>query len=181
MRLPKTEEIRYFIFDFDGVMTDDSVYLDIHGNEMIRCSRFDGAGIMLVHEANKMNLSNIQMMIVSSERNQVALARAKKLGIECHTGVENKYNFLVSYASEKLHITSEQFFSQLVFFGNDLNDLKIIQFANFSIAPENSHQLVKLEADLVLNNRGGCDFVRAAIELLLGENIILSIFRHKYA
>jgi YrbI family 3-deoxy-D-manno-octulosonate 8-phosphate phosphatase len=181
MGLPSLEEIRYFVFDFDGVMTDDSVYLDVNGNELIRCSRFDGAGIMLVYEANKMNLANIQMMIVSSERNQVAHGRARKLGLECHTGIENKFDYLVSYASEKLKISSEQFFSQLVYFGNDLNDLKMIRNAFFSIAPINSHELVKLEADLVLSERGGEGFVRAAIELLLGTNVILAIFQHKYA
>jgi YrbI family 3-deoxy-D-manno-octulosonate 8-phosphate phosphatase len=180
MELPNLQNIRYFVFDFDGVMTDDSVYLDFEGNELIRCSRFDGAGIKLVYEANKMNLTNIQMMIVSSESNPVAHGRARKLGLECHTGIENKFEFLVAYASENLDISSEYFFSQLVYFGNDLNDLKAMQNALFSIAPENSQELVKLEADLVLNVRGGEGFVRAAIEILLGKSLILSLYQHKY-
>ena len=180
MELPNLGEIRYFVFDFDGVMTDDSVYLDFDGNELVRCSRFDGAGIKLVYEANKLNLTNIQMMIVSSESNPVAHGRARKLGIECHTSIENKFEFLVDYASEKLEISSDQFFSQLVYFGNDLNDLKVMQNALFSIAPENSQELVKLEADLVLSIRGGEGFVRAAIEILLGKSLILKVFQHKY-
>lgn len=181
MKAPELNKLKFFVFDFDGVMTDDSVFLDLAGNEFVRCSRSDGAGIKLVHESNGMNLTNIKMIIVSSETNRVAIARANKLGIECHSGIEFKHEFLSDYAIQKLGVSSEEFFSHLVYFGNDLNDLKSMESASFSIAPRNAHEHVKKVADLVIDRHGGDGFVRQAIELLLGDEIILEIVKRKYA
>jgi YrbI family 3-deoxy-D-manno-octulosonate 8-phosphate phosphatase len=181
MKAPELNKLKFFVFDFDGVMTDDSVFLDLAGNEFVRCSRSDGAGIKLVHESNGMNLTDIKMIIVSSETNRVAITRANKLGIECHSGIEFKHEFLADYAVQKLGISSEEFFSHLVYFGNDLNDLKSMEAASFSIAPRNAHEHVKKAADLVIDRYGGDGFVRQAIELLLGNEIILEIVKRKYA
>ena len=161
-------------------MTDDSVYLDFSGNELIRCSRADGAGIQLVHYANSLGLTNIRMMILSSETNPVAHRRAQKLDVECHTGIERKFEFLIKFASDDLKVSSEEFLSNLVYFGNDLNDLKIMKSAFLSVAPYNSHPMVKKEADLVLDEYGGAGFVRAAIEYLLGSSLVSEIVRKKY-
>jgi 3-deoxy-D-manno-octulosonate 8-phosphate phosphatase (KDO 8-P phosphatase) len=128
-----------------------------------------------------MNLTDIKMIIVSSETNRVAITRANKLGIECHSGIEFKHEFLADYAVQKLGISSEEFFSHLVYFGNDLNDLKSMEAASFSIAPRNAHEHVKKAADLVIDRYGGDGFVRQAIELLLGNEIILEIVKRKYA
>jgi YrbI family 3-deoxy-D-manno-octulosonate 8-phosphate phosphatase len=162
-------------------MTDDSVFIDNLGNEFVKCSRYDGAGVALVHEANAMGIANIKMMIISSEKNSVAKKRAEKLGIECHTEIELKYQFLEQYAKEKLGITSAEFFSQMVYLGNDLNDLRIMQSVTFAIAPKNAHRTVKKVSSLVLKHSGGNGFVRAAIELLLTEKVVLEIMNRKYA
>ena len=36
-------EIDAIIFDFDGVLTDNHVYLSSNGEETVRCNRSDGA------------------------------------------------------------------------------------------------------------------------------------------
>ena len=161
-------------------MTDDSVYLDFSGNELVRCSRADGAGIQLVHYANSLGLTNIRMLILSSETNPVAQKRAEKLNIECHTGIERKFEFLLRFASEDLKVSREDFLSDLVYFGNDLNDLKIMKSAFLSLAPNNAHPMVKREADMIFDECGGAGFVRAGIEYLLGSSLVLEIVQKQY-
>ena len=71
-------------------MTDNKVYVDQNGNETVKVSRADGLG---VSEIKKMG---IEQIIISTETNLVVSARAKKLGINCLQGIENKKgNFMV--------------------------------------------------------------------------------------
>ena len=64
--------IKLLVYDFDGVMTDNKLYIDQHGNEMVQVSRADGLG---VSEIRKLGISQ---MILSTETNPVVGARAKK-------------------------------------------------------------------------------------------------------
>ena len=36
------DDIDLFVFDFDGVLTDNIVHIDNNGNEIVSCSRADG-------------------------------------------------------------------------------------------------------------------------------------------
>ena len=47
--LPKKPAI--LILDFDGVMTDDRVYVDENGKEMVACTRGDGLGVTVLRRA----------------------------------------------------------------------------------------------------------------------------------
>jgi len=64
--------IKLLVYDFDGVMTDNKLYIDQHGNEMVQVSRADGLG---VSEIRKLGISQ---MILSTETNPVVDARAIK-------------------------------------------------------------------------------------------------------
>tara|TARA_B100001964_G_scaffold136629_1_gene150796 strand:+ start:684 stop:917 length:234 start_codon:yes stop_codon:yes gene_type:complete len=62
------------IYDFDGVMTDNKVYVDQNGNEMVQVNRADGLSIA------KIKKLGIKQIIISTEKNPVVSARASKLG-----------------------------------------------------------------------------------------------------
>ena len=83
--------IKLLVYDFDGVMTDNKVYVDHHGNEMVQVSQADGLGIAEIRKLG------IQQMILSTETNTVVSARAKKLDLSCLQGVDNKAQALVDY------------------------------------------------------------------------------------
>jgi YrbI family 3-deoxy-D-manno-octulosonate 8-phosphate phosphatase len=172
--------VSYLVMDFDGVMTDDSVYVDESGAEMVKCSRFDGAGISLLRKANELGLVEIEMLIISSESNEVALRRADKLKIPCEIGVIDKYDYLCKRANSELNESHDDFFSKTIYMGNDLNDLRSIRKSKVSIVPSNSHALVKKAADIVLPEKGGEGFVRAAIEIILGATVIESTLWQLY-
>ena len=65
--------IKLLVYDFDGVMTDNKVYIDQLGNEMVQVSRADGLGISEIRKLR------IKQIILSSETSPVVSARAKKL------------------------------------------------------------------------------------------------------
>ena len=39
------KKIKLIVYDFDGVMTDNKVYIDQNSNEMVQVSRADGLGV----------------------------------------------------------------------------------------------------------------------------------------
>jgi len=164
---PDIKRVHSIIFDFDGVFTDNKVYVAQDGIEFVRCDRADGLAIDFLRRYRDTNQSELDFFILSTERNPVVAARAHKLQLACKQGVGNKLAFIVQYFKERYPQHANPF-AGLVYFGNDLNDLPIIVRAGFSVVPHDAHARVKQAASAVLPQNGGEGFVRAAIEKLLG-------------
>ena len=164
--LPIIENIHTIVFDFDGVFTDNKVWVHQDGSESVRCDRSDGLGFDLIKNYQKKNSLQIDMFIVSKEANPVVLARANKLKLDCYHGVLNKLEFIEHYLNNRFP-ENKSAFSGLVYLGNDLNDLSVMSRAGCSIAPSDAHFLIKNVASLVLNEKGGEGFIRSFIEKLL--------------
>ena len=152
--LPK--QVDLVVFDFDGVMTDDCVIVDQNGIESVRCSRADGLGVRLLRE------SGMNIIVLSSERNQVVMQRCKKLKIECIHGVLKKGEILENYLAEK---KIDQ--KHVIYMGNDINDLPCFPLVGCAIAPSDANERVKNEADIVLMHKGGNGAVRELCDMLL--------------
>ena len=149
-------KISFIVFDFDGVFTDNGVYVSESVEESVRCSRYDGMGISLLHKAG------VRMAVISTEVNSVVAARCKKLNLECIHGVENKLEVLKQWIS-KNNIDPEG----LVFTGNDINDSECIRYAACGVAVADSHPDVLCQAKLILTHTGGYGAVRELAELVL--------------
>jgi len=150
------------IFDFDGVFTDNKVWTNELGEEMIRCDRGDGLAIDILRKFIELNNIQLNYFILSKEKNNVVISRAKKMKMNCFYGINNKYDFVSNYLKSE----SKKSLG-LMYVGNDLNDLKAMNLAEFVAAPINSHPLVIERANLVLPQKGGEGFVRSLIEKLL--------------
>lgn len=154
--MPK--DIKLVVFDFDGVMTDDTVYVDQAGTESVRCSRADGMGIRLLRE------KGIPAVVLSSERNPVVMQRCKKLNLECIHGVLKKGETLSNYLKE-----NEIDPQSVIYVGNDINDLPCFPLVGCAIVPADAHDRVKNEADIVLTHKGGEGAVRELCDMLINE------------
>lgn len=152
-------KVSHLIMDFDGVHTDDQVYVDQDGRESVRCSRSDGFGIDLLKTK-----SDIQPIILSRETNPVVSARARKLGIEVFQSVMAKDQAIQALIKERNLNPSE-----LVFIGNDLNDLVVLPVVGYFVCPADAHPQALRRADLVLNHSGGQGAIRELVERLLEE------------
>jgi N-acylneuraminate cytidylyltransferase len=161
------ENIHTIIFDFDGVFTDNFVYVDNLGTETVRCSRADSYGISLLKSYIINSAQKIDIFVLSTEISEVVLKRCKKMGIECHKGEKHKAKHLDDWFSANRREFADPY-SGTAYFGNDLNDLGVMQKASVSFAPSDAHLRIKEAATHVLTAQGGQGFVREGIELLLG-------------
>lgn len=167
--LPPLSEIHTVVFDFDGVFTDNKVWVDQDGRESVRCDRGDGLAFDLVRAFKRRGKLKAEFFILSKETNPVVLARARKLKLDCQHGVGDKLAFMTKYLADRIPDHASPF-AGLVYLGNDLNDLPLMRRAGFAVAPLDAHPMVYHIAHLAMPQRGGEGFVRAFIELLLGIN-----------
>ena len=150
--------IRLVVFDFDGVFTDNHVWVDGDGGELVRCSRADGLGLRRLREVG------VGALIVSMEVAPVVGARARKLGVECLHGIEEKLDVLRSEAAAR-GIGLEE----TAYVGNDVNDVSCLEAAGLPVVPADAWPEARELARWVLTRRGGegcvrelCDAVWAA-------------------
>jgi 3-deoxy-D-manno-octulosonate 8-phosphate phosphatase (KDO 8-P phosphatase) len=164
--LPNLSAIHTVAFDFDGVFTDNKVWVDQDGCESVRCDRGDGLAFDLVRAFQRQNKINAEFFILSKEANPVVLSRARKLQLDCRHGVRDKLGFMTEHLTTKLPDYPDRF-AGLVYLGNDLNDLPLMRRAGYAVAPADAHPMVCNIAHLIMKQRGGEGLVRAFIELLL--------------
>lgn len=120
--------IRLIAFDFDGVFTDNKVYVFADGAEAVCCYRGDGIGL------EKLKRLGIATMIISTEVNPIVGVRSKKLGIPCVQGCADKRAELERAAQERgLSL------QQVAFVGNDLNDRTCLQNVGFPVVVQDAH------------------------------------------
>jgi 3-deoxy-D-manno-octulosonate 8-phosphate phosphatase (KDO 8-P phosphatase) len=155
------------VFDFDGVFTDNFLFVDEKGIESVRVSRSDGYAIDLLRGFIKDRNLELSMSILSTETNPVVARRAEKMQLPCISGKSNKLQVLRDKFFQERPNDLDPF-AGLIYFGNDLNDLPVILSAGISIVPKDAHPSVKKVASHTLNSLGGHDFVRQGVEFLLG-------------
>ena len=82
------------IYDFDGVMTDNKVYVDQDGSETVCVNRSDGLAISWLRK------KGIEQVILSTETNLVVRARADKIGLRCFSGIKDKGSIFAQILAE---------------------------------------------------------------------------------
>ncbi len=143
--------------DFDGVLTDNLVHVHQDGFELVASSRGDSMGIRLVRESLP-----VQFVVISTETNPVVTVRCRKINLEVFQGINDKATVLKNLLQEK-NIPAEE----VVFIGNDVNDLGCFDITGYAVTPVDAEPEVKRRADLVLTRPGGKGAVREFCDLLL--------------
>lgn len=157
--MKKIRVISALFYDFDGVMTDNHVFVDQNGIESVLVHRGDGYAIARIREMS------IPQIIVSTEKNPVVAVRAKKLQIPVICGAENKGSVIKKYAADK-DIDLEK----AVFIGNDLNDLSAFDVCGFKAAPADAEKEILEIADWISTRKGGDGVIRELYEELISNN-----------
>ena len=164
--LPPLASIHTVVFDFDGVFTDNKVWVDQDGRESVRCDRGDGLAFELVRAFQRRGRIAAEFFILSREQNPVVLVRARKLRLTCHHAIDNKLSFIERHLAERFP-DDPGALAGLIYLGNDINDLPVMRRAGYAVAPSDAHPAVRDVAHLVLAQSGGNGFVRAFLERLL--------------
>jgi len=147
--------VRLIVYDFDGVLTDNRVWVSGDGTELVACNRSDG---WWIKEIARMG---IEQVILSTEANPVVAARGKKLGLEVFQGKDDKKAALLEIMRER-ELSPEN----VCFVGNEVNDLECLRLVGFPLAPRDSHPRVLELAELVIPADGGHGVVRHVMEWL---------------
>jgi len=158
-RRPMPAKIDLLVLDFDGVLTDNRVWVLENGQEMVAASRLDG----LIF--SRMRPAGIPILILSSEVNPVVAARARKLRVEAIQGVglEDKGKTLENLLAERKIDPAK-----VAYVGNDLNDLPCFGVAGWAVAVADAVPEVLNAADYVTQKPGGYGAVREVCEMILG-------------
>jgi 3-deoxy-D-manno-octulosonate 8-phosphate phosphatase (KDO 8-P phosphatase) len=159
---PTLEQIRDLLatislvaFDFDGVFTDNTVYVTQEGVESVRCWRGDGIGL------SRLRSIGVHTVILSTEINPVVAVRAKKLKIECRQELDDKAAAIKEFC-QALGVSPKQ----AAFVGNDVNDIPALMTVGLPIAVSDAHTDILPYVLYRTASKGGHGAVRETCDLI---------------
>jgi len=157
--IQKLRDVKLLALDFDGIMTNGMVYTDQDGRETVLCSRKDGLGVDMLKR------HGIKIYVISKETNRVVAARCKKLRIPHVQAIkdsEGKLEILQRLAHDAGFVQH-----QIVYMGDDLNDVAPLKWAGVGITVSDAHSYIRTIANYITEARGGDHAIREVAELLL--------------
>lgn len=150
-------EIKMFLSDCDGVLTDGGMYYSENGDELKKFNTKDGMGFRLLRE------KGIITGIITGETRNLNRRRAEKLNIdELFEGVQDK-TVIIRKLCEKYKIS----LNQVAYIGDDLNDLEAVKMVGWGCCVADGEEEVKKVADYITQKNGGFNAVREVINLIL--------------
>ncbi len=152
------KEIKIFLTDCDGCLTDGGMYYSEQGDELKKFNAKDGMGFRLLSN------NGIKTGIITGEDRALNKARAKKIKAdEIYQGISDKLS-VVKKICEKYGVD----LSETAYVGDDCNDLECLKAVGFSACPADASEEVKEQADYVAKRKGGDGAVREIIEKIIG-------------
>lgn len=153
---PLPERVELLVFDFDGVFTDNRVWVDETGRESVAANRSDS------HILSKMRAAGIDMLVISTEINPVVSARCAKMKLPVIQGVDDKASLL-----QKMLVDRQVNPASVVYLGNDINDVPCFPLVGCAVVVADALPEALRQADFVLERPGGHGAVRELCDLIL--------------
>lgn len=152
-------EIKMFLTDCDGCLTDGGMYYSEHGDELKKFNTRDGMGFSLLKE------KGIITGIVTGESVELNKRRAAKLKLDIiETGCKDKLT-VIKGLSEKFHVELEN----IAYIGDDINDLQVIKSVGYGCCPCDAVPAVKEAAGFVALSKGGEGVIREVADKILNS------------
>lgn len=155
LKLPDT--IKMVITDFDGVVTDNCVYISDDGIMSRKINFKDVVGFYLLKK------NGIDVAIISGEKNSAIETIAKNLDIkEVHQRIRDKLPVMKEIIL-KNNLSQEQY----LYIGDDINDLECLNYAKYKITVPNSSEKIKAVGEIqITENFGGNGAFREVADCL---------------
>lgn len=148
--------VELIAFDFDGVFTDNTVYVSQDGTESVRCWRSDGLGLSRLADIG------VKTYIVSTEKNPVVTMRANKLKIQCKQSVEDKAAAILDICKE-LGVSPQQ----TMFVGNDINDIPAFKVVGIAAGVADAYDEINPHVLFKTERAGGKGAVREICDIVI--------------
>lgn len=160
--LERQSMYKLFVMDVDGTLTDGKIYTSPSGEAFKAFDVKDGYGLK-----NILKKYSIKTAIITGRRSEIVQRRAEELEIDylCQ-GVDDKLDCLKQLV-ERVDCS----FEDIVYIGDDVNDLSCMEKAGLSCCPADAHEKVKMAAKYVTQCRGGQGVVREVIDMIMGQEM----------
>jgi 3-deoxy-D-manno-octulosonate 8-phosphate phosphatase (KDO 8-P phosphatase) len=153
----KLRDIRCFVFDVDGVMTDGGLLITDDGAQLRKTNIRDGYALAQAVR------NGYYVWVISGSSSEGVRKRLGYLGVdEVHMSVENKWQKL-----ESLLLQYRVSVQEVMYMGDDIPDLEVMKRCAVKTAPADAAIEILSIADYVSTKKGGEGCVRDVIEQVL--------------
>ena len=152
-------EIKLFLSDVDGTLTDASMYYSESGEELKKFNTHDGKGFELLRKAG------VKTGIITSESTKIVANRAAKLKVDyLFQGLEHQGKLAVA---ENLCRKEEIEFANVAYIGDDINCRELLEAVGYAACPSDAIDAVKRIPNILsLSRAGGRGCVREFADLI---------------
>ena len=161
--IPRPSDIRLFLTDVDGTLTDGGMYYGSDGTEFKKFNTRDGMGLQMLQR------TGVKVGIVTSENIAINVNRARKLGLDyLKQGARDGGKLAATREiCEEMGITMQQ----VAYIGDDVNCYDLLTAVGWAACPADACDKVKAIPGIrILQRRGGDACVREWIDLILEES-----------
>lgn len=157
----KIKNIKIFLMDVDGVLTDGKMYYftDTNGidHEFKAFNSQDGIGLIVL------NKFSILTGVITGRESESVYQRAKILRMNyVYQGFLTKL-----WALDEILKKTSLDYSNVCYMGDDLPDIPVLKKVGFAVCPANSVREVKSVCDYVTSKNGGDGAVREVCDLII--------------
>lgn len=161
-RIPAVDDIRLFLTDVDGTLTDGGMYYGSDGTEFKKFNTRDGMGLQLLQR------TGVKVGIVTSENTPINVNRARKLGLDFlkQSARDGGKLAAVNEICDELGIMLKQ----VAYVGDDVNCYDLLAAVGWAACPADACSKVRnIPGIHVLERRGGDACVREWIDMILAN------------
>lgn len=153
----KIPQIKMFLTDCDGCLTDGGMYYSEHGDELKKFNTKDGMGFRLLRE------HGIITGIITGESVDLNRRRAEKLQIDIlEVGCTDK-----AAAIKRICMERDIELDNVVYIGDDINDVEAVMMVGIGCCPADASLQVREVANYITKEKGGRGVIREVVDKIL--------------
>ena len=153
------QKVKLVITDVDGVLTDGGMYYSKEGEILKKFNTRDGMAVELLLK------SNIKTIFLTREKSEIVKKRAKKVNVaELYLGIRNK-ELILPKICKKFNVTN----NEIIYIGDDINDIEIMKMVGFSACPRNANKDVVKISNYKCIAGGGEGVLREIADIILSK------------
>ena len=150
-------KIKAFIFDIDGVLSQQTIMLDDEGGPMRTINLRDGYALQLAIK------KGYKISIISGGNSNSFRKRLNLLGIDdVNLNSSNKKSVFEAFLEKENLSTSE-----VLYMGDDIPDYQVMKLTGVAACPSDADSEIKQISQYISDKEGGAGCVRDVIEQVL--------------